>query len=303
MRDEHLIPLRKQELALGQPLRWSVYDAHGVLLLARGIVLDSQHKIDVLFEKGLYRSSRREAAHARPGVEEAAGDPSFEKTYQYRHERDRGRMTHPIARLPIGIVLSLQANADDSSERYNCRYIGYLEDKSVLVTTPISEGRLVPCRDGQNFFVRCFHGKTALAFKANILKTHLAPFPYLHLSFPKEVTVMTVRKSHRAPVDLIATVARDGDKLAVRIDNIGVGGAHCQSNKPLGSVGDQAEISFKVVLDEMETYIRTGVTIRSHAMHHEEAGNRHEYGLQFGELDREHRHVLMNLVYRASVEV
>jgi len=266
-------------------------------------VLDSQHKIDVLFEKGLYRSSRREAAHARPGVEEAAGDPSFEKTYQYRHDRDRGRMTHPVARLPIGIVLSLQANADDSSERYNCRYIGYVEDKSVLVTTPISEGRLVPCRDGQNFFVRCFHGKTALAFKANILKTHLAPFPYLHLSFPKEVTVMTVRKSHRADVDLIAAIARGRETIAVRIDNLGLGGAHCQSAKPLGEIGDTAEISFKVVVDDIETYIRTGITIRSRSMREEDGRTVYEYGLQFGEFDREHRHVVMNLVYRASVEV
>jgi c-di-GMP-binding flagellar brake protein YcgR len=296
MRDENLIPLRKMDLEMGKPLRWSVYDAHGVLLLARGIILDSEHKVEVLFKKGLFRSSRRESTHERGPAEPSPGE---EAQFHYRH--DRGQ-EHPIARLPIGTVVSLQSNADDQGDRYACRYIGFMEGKSVLVSTPMSANRLVPCRDGQNFFVRFFNGRTALAFKANILKAHLVPFPYLHLSFPKDVTVMKVRASLRADVDIIATMAIGGANVAVRMVDLGVGGAHLHSYKPLGEKGESGEISFRIMVEEIEAYIVAMVAIRSLTVETSAGKPLFAYGVQFKSIEKEHKAMIMNLVYKSSVE-
>lgn len=303
MRDDDLIPLRKTDLEIGKPLRWSVYDTHGVLLLARGLLLDSEHKIEVLFKKGLFRSPRRELVHARKSADFPLRDEELSPPVHYRLERDKDKIADPIARLPIGIVVSLQANADDTGDRYVCRYIGYLEGKSLLVTNPLSEGRLVPCHDGQNFYVRCFNGKTALAFKSRIAKANLVPFPYLHLSFPKEITVMKVRESLRAAVDIIATVAIGGANVAVRVVDLGVGGAHILAGNPLGQKGEAGEISFRITIEDIEAYIVAAITIRSREVATEDGKSRFGYGVQFKALAKEHKAMIMNLVYRARVEL
>src|SRR3569623_1854306 len=42
------------DLVLGEPLHWDVYDEHGVLLLSRGHVIENQHQIEELVERGLF---------------------------------------------------------------------------------------------------------------------------------------------------------------------------------------------------------------------------------------------------------
>lgn len=55
--------LSRSDIAVGQTLPWDVYDADGHLLLRRGLVLDSHHKVDALLERGLF--AQAEAPHAR----------------------------------------------------------------------------------------------------------------------------------------------------------------------------------------------------------------------------------------------
>lgn len=295
-----LIPLRRADLEIGKPLRWSVYDENGVLLLAQGFVLDSEHKLSVLFSKGLYRVPRQKTArHDR--LEEHSADASS-NTYIYVHDRDKSRMLHPVARLPIGISVSLQGNKDLNDERYVCRYIGYEPEKSVLVSNPVFDGALLPCHDGQIFNVRCFHGRLALAFKARVSKAHLNPYPYLHLAFPKEVKAVKVRKSYRADVDIIAMVESGKDKVPSRIENLGVGGARLITHRRLGPVGSAGYISFRVTVEEHNAFIKAPITIRSQATEIENGQDIHIYGIQFGELEQAHKCLILNLVYRASVE-
>lgn len=303
MRNENLIPLRKMDLELGKPLRWSVYDANGMLLLARGVVLDSENKIEVLIKKGLFRNPRREKSNAKGSLESEQENEDPGRSSHYRHDRDAGKVIHPIAKLPIGIAVSLQANADEQSDRSGCRYIGHLEGKSLLVTQPVLAGRLLPCHDGQNFFVRCFNGKTALAFKASILKSFLVPFPYLHLSFPKEVMVMKVREALRADVDLIATVDIGGVNAAVRILDLGVGGAFIHSGKPLGEKGETGDISFRIKFEDIESYIVAGIVIRSREVLTNDGKTQYGYGVQFRALSKEDKAMIMNLVYRTRIDL
>jgi len=304
MRIDDLIPLRKMDLELGKPLRWSVYDTHGVLLLARGNSVDSAHKLEVLFDKGLFRSPRREQMYDRARLETEPEKTALNKNYRYLHDRDKGKLVYPVAKLPIGIVFSLQTNAGDSGERYVCRYIGYQEEKSILVSNPLLDGRLVPCRDGQSFYVRCFNGKTALAFKAHIAKAHLVPFPYLHLAFPKDIEVMKVRESYRADVDIIALAQFGGVNAAARIGNLGFGGAQILAGSPIGKKGDNGRLSFRVNFEGNDVYIKTAISICSRTQLENDAGDPvYAYGVQFKGLIREHKAMIMNLVYQANVEL
>lgn len=229
-------------------------------------------------------------------------DKQAGNNFRYLHDRDKGKLVYPVAKLPIGIAFSLQTNAGDSGERYVCRYIGYQEEKSILVSNPVSEGRLLPCRDGQSFYVRCFNGKTALAFKAHIAKAHLVPYPYLHLAFPKDIEVMKVRDSYRADVDIIATVDIGGSNVAARIGNLGFGGAQLLAFKSLGEKGDVGTISFRAAFEDIDAYIKTEIVLRSKTRGEENGSPVYAYGVQFKGLDKEHKALVMNMVYRASVE-
>ncbi len=48
--------LQADQIEVGKPLPFDTFDAEGKLLLRRGIVIDSQHQIDGLVERGLYRN-------------------------------------------------------------------------------------------------------------------------------------------------------------------------------------------------------------------------------------------------------
>lgn len=42
------------DIVLGQPLQWDIYGSDGNLLLRRGFVVNSEHQVEVLIERGLY---------------------------------------------------------------------------------------------------------------------------------------------------------------------------------------------------------------------------------------------------------
>ncbi len=42
------------DIVIGQPLQWDIYGSDGNLLLRRGFVVNSEHQVDVLIERGLY---------------------------------------------------------------------------------------------------------------------------------------------------------------------------------------------------------------------------------------------------------
>lgn len=49
--------LQSHQIQVGTPIPFDAFDADGMLLLRRGVVIDSQHQIDGLVERGLYRDA------------------------------------------------------------------------------------------------------------------------------------------------------------------------------------------------------------------------------------------------------
>ena len=47
--------LQAHQVQVGKPLAFDAYDSYGKLLLRRGVVIDSQHQLDALLERGLFR--------------------------------------------------------------------------------------------------------------------------------------------------------------------------------------------------------------------------------------------------------
>jgi c-di-GMP-binding flagellar brake protein YcgR len=296
--DSFMVPVRKAEIEVGKPLRFAIYDTGHNLLLNRGVVVTSENQVEVLIQKGLFRERVREkhghvAARLeddRPGETDGSGKPQEEI------------LSFDAIKLMPGDALQLQPLQEGQTERFTVHVIGVMKPKSVLVTAPLVEGKLIFVRDGQTYLVRAFSGLNVCAFKAKVLKSQLQPFPYLHLSYPDSVQAMRIRKAMRAPASIIVAAQQSEEDRQIgagKLVDISVGGAKMLSPMPLGHLGDSLWLSFKVQLADMEEYVKTPVVIRSEGEEEDEQGKRMKaFGIQFGELGQSQRLIIMNLVYQ-----
>jgi hypothetical protein len=222
---------------------------------------------------------------------QAAEQHNFEKT-----------ATLDEVKLMPGDALQLQQMVAGQNERLTVRVIGVMKPKSVLVTAPIIEGRLIFVREAQPFLVRAFSGLNVCAFKTKVLKVHHTPFPYLHLAYPDSVQVMRIRKAVRAEVQLITAIYdKEGGKqiAAAKIIDLSVGGARIVASAPFAERDQLVFLSFKIKLDDIEEYIQTPATVRAISWEEDEEGREITVvGAQFEGLQQHHRLIIMSLVYQ-----
>ncbi|MDP2832201.1 MAG: flagellar brake protein [Pseudomonadota bacterium] len=296
--DSYMVPVRKAEIELGKPLGFAVYDTDRNLLLNRGVVVTTDNQVEVLLQKGLFRERVREkSGHVAARLDD--DKPAEAGGYGKPQEES---LSFDAIKLMPGDALQLQPMLEGQTERFTVHVIGVMKPKSVLVTMPIVEGKLIFVRDGQTYLVRAFSGLNVCAFKARVLKSQLQPFPYLHLSYPDSVQAMRIRRAMRAPAGIIvaAQQSEEGKPIgAGKLVDISVGGAKMVSPMSLGQKGDSLWLSFKVKLGDMEEYVKTPVVIRSTGEEEDDQGKRMKsFGIQFGELGQSQRLIIMNLVYQ-----
>jgi hypothetical protein len=289
-----LIPVRRAEIAIGKPLPWAVYDANHTLLLNKGVVVTSQFQLETLMEKGMYREGRPPMpSHLHPDRELGPATDALEGGSDMPFDR---------VHLAAGDLLQIQALQEGVSERYNVRFIGMLKGKSVLVTNPVVDDKVIFVREGQNYLVRAFSGVNVCGFKARVLKSCLTPYPYLHLSYPTSVHAVRLRQAMRAPVDIIVSIYEQegGDMVASgRMVDVSVGGAKIFTPVPIGKKGSRVFVAFKIKLDEIEEVITTPAYVRSLAEEKDEKGKSMQaIGIQFADLNQSQRLLIMNLVYQ-----
>ncbi len=293
--DTFLVPVRKTDIELGKPLPFAAYDADRNLLLNRGIVVSTEHQVDVLMQKGLFRERMRSSPSADPNVRNSKAAESSAKP-------QGETLSFDAIKLMPGDTLQLQPLLDGQTERFSVQVIGVMKPKSLLVTAPMVDGKMIFVRDGQSYLVRAFSGLNVCAFKARILKSQLQPFPYLHLSYPDSVQAMRIRKAMRAPTSIIVAVHdKEGGRQsgAGKIIDLSVGGARMYSPMNVGIKDQTIWLSFKVMLGDMEEYVKTPAVIRAVGEEDDEQGKRmNVFGLQFGELEQSQRLIIMNLVYQ-----
>ena len=296
--DSFMVPVRKTEIEIGKPLGFAIYDADHNLLLNRGVVVTSDNQVEVLLQKGLFR----ERVGGKSGQAAARlDDDKPADAGGYRKPREEILSFDAIKLMP-GDALQLQPLLEGQSERFTVHVIGVMKPKSVLVTMPVVDGKLIFVRDGQTYLVRAFSGLNVCAFKARVLKSQLQPFPYLHLAYPDSVQAMRIRRAMRSPTSIIvaAQESEEGRQIgAGMLVDISVGGAKMLSPMQLGRKGDSLWLSFKVRLGDMEEYVKTPVVICSEGEEDDEQGKRMKaFGIQFGELGQSQRLIIMNLVYQ-----
>ncbi len=287
VRPEGVVALKqvgREDIVVGEPLQWSLFDAQGNLLIGAGEVL-GQSLLDQLLKPGLYRQAAEPQGNEPLLLSEGA--PSGLEGELLRSEQ---------VQLQPGDALQLQPLPERNGERYAVRVIGHMIPVSLLVTAPTSNGKLVFVREGQRFLVRGFVGKDAVAYKTRVLRTSMAPFPYIHLEYPETVQAMRIRQSARVSVDLMVSVAGPAGAATGHIADLSVGGARVVSPRPIGEAGQEIKLSFRVNPAGVEAYMHLRARVRG--VQQEEGGGRFSTGLEFHSLTEQDRLYLMNVVYQ-----
>jgi c-di-GMP-binding flagellar brake protein YcgR len=243
-----LTPITRDEIAVGRPIPWTLYNATGNVILKAGVTLKSAEQINSLLKIGAGRDLDEPAAAIEP-------DNSASRS---------NTLTLEQVKLNIGDSLQLQFQSESELSRCFVTLIGYLADQGVIVSTPVLNGSVMLIREGQIFVVRLFSGKSAYAFTATTLKVTNTPFPHLHLSYPKEVRGLVVRGSSRARANIICHASNaHGNGFACVARDISMGGALIAVKEKVGEVGDKLSLKLRVKISDAEHVLILDCIIRS----------------------------------------
>lgn len=289
-----MVSVRPAEISVGKPLLWSVYDAAGNLLLKSGFVIESQNQLEGLSRNGFFRDARWDSRKAdTPGSAASEGVPEVAKETLVSMDDVRWR---------IGESLSLQPH-DNPTLRYTVRLIGFVKNKTVIVTAPVLDGKFGFIRDGQTFVVRSFSGKKAYAFTVAAVRSVHAPYPYLHISYPQQVRATAIRKGSRAAVKIIASVSlgQPARTIATTLIDLSVGGGSGISRQAFGVKGEMGQIKFKLHVAEHTAFLTLKAVLRSVTL--AESGDVYNHGFEFLEVPVDERMILSAFVHQTLAEV
>lgn len=307
-----LIPVGPKDLLVGIPLLHTIYDKEGRTLFAKGTPIDTQAQIDRLLAEGAFRKPTPTGAivdgnspPTRPVGEpqlKAASAPKQDVGTPQRYALDAIKMR-------IGDMVQLQTNDENSPMRYTCRLMGFLKNRSVIVSNPMVEDKTVMVREGQAFVVRLFSGKDCYAFTVSVIKPVNVPYPYIHLSYPSEVVGMSIRRHARVKVKVIAAIfpgdsGGTGKMTPATIQNMSVGGGMIAAKAPLGEKGDKIIVKFKLMLEGLEHVYAMNAAIRSVTLEKASPGDPGLYvhGTEFLEVDPKDAISLSAYIYRLLAE-
>lgn len=214
-------------------------------------------------------------------------------------------MKNQTLRILVGDSLQLQKVGADTSERYTSTVIGFVPGKSLLVSAPTVNDKSVLVREGQQFAVRMLQGSYIQAFVAKVLHNSLAPYPYLHLSFPQQVERIEVRNADRVKTDIpiLSKILKLPDEKEHwkqgRIKDISSTGAKLESMSKIAEKDDVLLIRFKFMVCQQEEEMELKTVIK----HLEEPKNVgadewgvYAYGTQFENTGKLEKVLIQNYV-------
>lgn len=188
-------------------------------------------------------------------------------------------------RLVAGLSINMEIVGGDG-KRHQGTFIGLVPGRSVLVTTPmLGENRPLLLRKDQTLICRFFSQKVACAFRSQVVHLCTTPFHYLHLGWPSQVEVGTVRKSERVLANVQVSIVNQSDTSWERtygaIVDLSTTGARIESVNPIGAIGEQILISGKVVIGHVTRLISIEAIIRAELDRFELANSTAAYGIEF----------------------
>lgn len=208
-------------------------------------------------------------------------------------------------KLGIGDVVQLQDFSHEKLRHY-VKLIGYLHKKSVVVSHPMRDEKLLFIKKGESFLLRGFSGTRTYEFTADVVNVCLQPYPYLHLSYPAQINTVNMRAALRIKLKLVCSVCLkdSGQTTPATIEDMSLSGARIQSRTAFGTVGDKVEVSFRLPIDGVEQLLMVPATIRNVGNEAEASGAGKPVlsGLEFHQPEGIERTYLHNFIYKSMAD-
>lgn len=202
--------------------------------------------------------------------------------------------------LKIGDRLILEPPAKLGVQAGVVRLIGYVNDLSVLVTMPDTRPWAGPPIEGDDMSVRAFSGRHAFGFSTTVGKRAVSPFEYLHLQFPRRISMRQIRNAERIATTISARVLDAEEPVPTVVTNLSATGAEVRVWQPGRAIG--AALSLELILDihKVRTRLVVGGVIRN--MHEVGDGSDSAYGVEFLDTNAQTGVFLKSYVYQSLVE-
>ncbi|MCG6969673.1 MAG: flagellar brake protein [Gammaproteobacteria bacterium] len=204
-------------------------------------------------------------------------------------------MTAKDLELDFGDVLQLQFLPEEKQNRHYVRVIGYWPNHSIMVTTPHVNGKVILVRESQRVAVRSMSGVNIIAFNGTVLRSCARPYPYLHISYPKELQTMALRKAQRVTFSGLAEVretkpANNETPAPVyqsRVEDMSTSGALLICEHNIGAIKTLISIRMNLQVAGQEERFATVAIIRNVKERNNEEGNvEYLFGVEFKVADR-----------------
>lgn len=210
-------------------------------------------------------------------------------------------------KLQVGDRLQIELPSPQHDRRYFTSLVGYVSGLSLLVRNPVMNGLSLPMRDNETLIVRGFSGLETFSFETTVERVCIAPFPYLHLTYPHAIRVIPVRNEVRikTSIPVRITAAGGGDAIGALISNVSTGGILLESAEELGREHDEIGVSFHITVqpNDYEAHIETQGIIQNATIHdNPEGGILFQYGVRLPKLQSSQGILLQNLIYQALLE-
>ncbi len=175
-----------------------------------------------------------------------------------RKQTELERLSPPVG-TPVKLVFSepeLQAGS---------RLLGYWPGRSLLVRTPLREGKPILFKQGRRVRVTFMRTREVVGFNTEVLHECLHPYPYLHLGWPDTVEQVMVRKAPRVEVNIICSVLIEGEgEQAGRIVDLSRNGCGLQMKAGTTVLEDDTlQLRFRVKLSGVEQFFSVDGVVRS----------------------------------------
>lgn len=299
-----LISATREDIPLGSPLPWPLYDQGGGVLMDRGAVIDSAERLNALLAASPLRELSWTVPDAAPAPAGGAAAPQAALS-----DIPETGFNFQDMRLRVGDRIQLQPPPTVSQERYIVRLIGYLENATLLVTMPLENGLRLPLRENDKIVARVFTSQKAFGFTSMVERVCKIPYDYLHLSFPYAIQGSVVRKSPRVRTKIITSIARADETDESRrqsglIVNLSADGALVRARQPLADKGQMLRLAFRVNLHKVDAFLTVNAVVRSVYRDEGSEGGApmHNHGLQFQDLRPNDSVILQSMIYQQMIE-
>lgn len=203
-------------------------------------------------------------------------------------------------RLKAGDRLQVQLPPSITQDRQIVRLIGYLDKHCLLITAPAGLGWQKPLMEGDRVIARVFLGQGAFGFVSYVDKIIRLPFEYLHLSFPKQIQGLMVRKAPRVKTEIAATVETSSGNTGARVSNLSATGMLLHSATALGAKGSDLSVTLPLDLYEVKTELRLRSRIKAVSSTPIDGGGEdHRCGVEFLDLQPNETLILQSVVHHA----